>query len=57
MDEDIVIDSECFRDLRYIIKDKHIILKSNNNGTFAVSFKAFRELLKEVKDVYDVYSR
>lgn len=55
MDEDIVIDSECFRDLRYIVKDKHLILMSNNNGTFAVSLKALPTLLGELKEIHDVW--
>lgn len=55
MDEDIVFDSECFRDLRYIVKDKHLILKSNNNGTFAISLSALPTLLGELKEIKDVW--
>ena len=55
MDEDIVIDSECFRDLVYIVKDKHLILKSNNNGMFAVSLKALPTLLREMKEINEVW--
>ena len=57
MDEDIVIDSESFRDLVYIVKDKHLILKSSNNGMFAVSMKALPELMKEIMEVHDVYGK
>lgn len=57
MDEEIVMDSESFRDLCYIVKDKHLILKSSNNGMFAVSMKAIPELVKEIMEVHDVYGK
>ena len=41
----------------YIVKDKHLILKSSNNGMFVVSMKALPELMKEIMEVHDVYGK
>lgn len=53
----VAFDSESFRDLKYIVKDKHLILKSSNNGMFSVSMDAIPELVKEIMEVHDVYGK
>lgn len=50
-----VIDSESFRDLKYLIKDGHIVLMSGNSGQFAVKFDVIKDLFKEIKDVAEIW--
>ena len=50
-----VIDSESFRDLKYLIKDGHIVLMSGNSGTFAVRIEAIKDLFKEVKEIAEIW--
>ena len=52
---EIEIESESFKDLYYVIKDKHIILMSNRSGKFACSLKVLPELIKELKEIQDVF--
>ena len=49
------IESESFKDLHYVIKDKHIILMSNQSGKFACSLKVLPELIQELKEIQDVW--
>ena len=50
-----VMDSERLRDLTYLIKDGHIVLISKQSGTFAISFEAFPDLLKEIEEVRETW--
>lgn len=51
-----VIDSEVFRDLKYMVKDGHIILMSRSNGNFAIEFKRIPDLMKELEDMRSIWS-
>ncbi len=50
-----VVDSEVFRDLKYMIKDGHIILMSKSNGNFAIELKTLPELMKELEEVRTIW--
>ena len=50
-----VIDSECFNDLKYLIKDGHIVLISNKSGSFAFKFEVLPDLIKELEEMRDTW--
>ena len=50
-----VIDSEVFRDLKYMIKDGHIILISRKSGTFAIELRSVPDLMAELKEMQSVW--
>ena len=50
-----VIDSESFMDLKYLIKDGHIVLMSGKSGNFAVRIEAIKDLFDELQDVADFW--
>ena len=54
-DGEKVIDSESFRDLKYMIKDKHIVLISRNSGEFAVRMDVIPALFKELKEIAETW--
>lgn len=51
-----VVDSEVFRDLKYMIKDGHIILMSKSNGNFAIELKRIPDLMEELEDMRSIWS-
>lgn len=54
-DGEKVIDSECFRDLKYLIKDGHIVLISNSGGKLALKFDVLPELIKELEEMRETW--
>ena len=50
-----VIDSETFRGLKYIIKDGHLCLMSNNNGQFTIDLRVIKDLIKEIEKICDLW--
>lgn len=51
-----VVDSEVFRDLKYIVKDGHIVLMSRSNGSFAIELKRIPDLMKELEEMRSIWS-
>ena len=54
-DGEKVIDSESFRDLKYLVKDGHIILISGKSGEFAVRMDVIPALFKELKEIAETW--
>ena len=44
-----------FRDLKYVIKDGHVILLSKKSGTFAVELKVIPDLMAELEEMRSVW--
>ncbi len=54
-DGEKVIDSEVFRDLKYVIKDGHIILISKKSGNFSIELKVLPDLIAELEEMRSVW--
>ena len=50
-----VIQSEYFRNLNYLIKDKHIIVLAGLNGELAVKLELLEEFINELKEIGEFY--
>ena len=51
-----VIDSESFCDLRYLIKDGHVVLVSRKSGQFTMRIDVVPDLIKELEEVCKTWS-
>lgn len=50
-----VIQSEYFRNLNYMIKDKHIIVLAGINGELAVKLELLEDFISELKEIGEFY--
>ena len=53
--KEVKFDSEYLWGLKFHIIDKHIILKTKENGIFGISFEALPTLIKELKEIMEVW--
>ena len=49
------IDSECFRGVRYTIKDGQLIIRTRSNGILSCDLKSVPKLTKELSDIATLY--
>lgn len=49
------IDSECFRGVRYTIKDGQLIIQTRKNGVLSCDLKVVSKLAKEITDIATLY--
>lgn len=54
-DGEKVIDSESFRDLKYLIKNEHIVLITKESGMFAVKLDVLPDLIKELEEMRSMW--
>lgn len=50
---DINFDSEYFNNVKYIIKDNHVIINTKKDGKLAINFKMLPTFIRELEEILE----
>lgn len=53
---EIVIESEKFEGVNYLVKNRHIAILAGRSGELAVSMDSMLDLISELSEIHSLYS-
>lgn len=53
---EIVIESEKFKGVNYLVKKRHIAILAGKDGELAVSMDSMPDLISELSEIHSLYS-